>query len=250
MLKIKTLILTILTFTLISCSDENDKFPLDKRYWDTMDYVNVTRELKYGYEADEHLPTFNNPETRAIVEKYTDHQNFNVVLDDKELGTKHRNKVAEDFFNRWKDMTTVYQATNRQDKYLYEQEMLAVEHFGLDLQLKYFKLGNDELMEDSDDPNSSRTRNAVNSNIKTLISNFNQYLDEVNNEDAFSEEGKKLFSKGLSEYFTELIEIYPSANYSVMAKKINLMLKKTNSSDVKNSLNKINDLIKSKESAE
>jgi len=231
---------------LSNCSSGNDKFPLDKRYWDPMDYANVTRELTYGYELDEKLPTFSNPETRAIVEKYTDHQNFNVVLEDDQLGLKHRNGVAQDFFARWKDMVNVYRATDRQDNYIYDEEFMKVELFGLDLQLKYFKLGNDAIIEGADDPNSTRIVNAVNSNVNTLIANYNLFLDEINDENSFSDKGKALLAEGIDVYFSKLIEANPSANYSKMERKIDLMYKKSNSEKIKNSLTKIKALIESK----
>lgn len=246
MINIKSILLASICLLLVNCSSENEKFHLNKRYWDTMDYASVTRELKYGYKPDEKLPTFNDPETRAIIEKYTDHQNFNIVLEDSQLGIKHRNSVGEDFFSRWKDMSTVYRIADRQDNYLYDQEMLAIEIFGLDLQLKYFKLGNDEIIESADNPSSNRVKNAVNSNINTLISNYNIYLDEINDESAFSEKGKELLAKGIDVYFSELIELYPMADYKRMEKKIDLMYKKSNSEKIKASLTKVKSLIEVK----
>jgi len=246
MTKIKFILLVSMCGLFLNCATENNKFPLDKRYWDSTDYANITRELKYGYEADEKLPTFGDPETRAIVEKYTDHQNFNIVLEDSQLGTKHKNAMAQNFFNRWKDMATVYRATNRQDKYLYDEEMMAVELFGLDLQLKYFKLGNDEITESADDPNSRRVKTAVNSNIGTLILNYNLFLDEINDEDSFSDKGKEMLAEGIDTYFSKLIQMNPTANYSGMEKKIDLLHKKSNSVKIKASLTKIKTLIESK----
>jgi len=246
MAKIKLIVLVIMSAVLSNCTSGNDKFPLDKRYWDAMDYANATRELKYGYTSDESLPTFKNPETRAIIEKYTDHQNFNVVLEDKELGLKHKNGVAQDFFARWRDMVTVYRAIDRQDNYVYDQELMEIEIFGLDLQLKYFKLGNDVILENADDPNSARIKNAINSNINTLVSNYNLFLDEINDESSFSDTGKELIAEGINVYFSKLIEMNPTANYSGMEKKIDLMYKKSNSEKIKSALTKIKTLIESK----
>ena len=142
---IKYSLLIILYLILSSCKTENHEFPIEKRYWDLSDYDDAILELRYGYKDDESLPTFDNPENRIIVEKLTDHQNYKVVLDDKELGLKHRNEVASTFFNKWKDMNKIYSDTDRKDNYIYEEEMLKVWHFGLELQLKYFKLGNDQI---------------------------------------------------------------------------------------------------------
>jgi len=250
MIKIRLTLLAVICLFITSCETEKHKFPTEKRYWDTNDYADVVRELLYGYEQDEKLPTFDDPKTRVIVEKLTDQQNFKVVLDDNELGLKHKNEIAKDFFNRWRDMQDIYQATDRKDNYLYDKEMIEVWQFGLSLQLKYFKLGNDNILISADDPDSYQTKNNVNSNIKTLIKNFLIYLDEINNEKAFSEQGKELFAKGIDNYFTELIEFYPNANYGSMEKKIELMLNKTQTEKIKNSLTKIKELIESKKQQE
>lgn len=246
MRKIKYFLLASVCLILTNCETEKHEFPLDKRYWDTNDYDKVILELRYGYENDEKKPTFDNPEQRIVVEKLTDEQNFKVVLNDIELGLKHRNKVATEFFNHWKDMHQIYQATDRKDKYLYDLEMLAVWQYGLSLQLEYFKLGNDEIIESADDPNSSKVKNTINSNIQTLISNYIIYLDEINNEKAFSEKGKSKFASGINKYFSKLIELHPKANYSGMKNKAELMLKKSKSNEIKSSLNKLIELIELK----
>ena len=250
MTKIRIILFAIISITLTNCNTEEHEFPLDKRYWDLNDYDKVVLELNYGYEADEKLPTFDDPETRIIVEKLTDQQNFNIVLDDNELGIMHRNGVAEKFFSEWKDMNKIYDALDRKDQYLYDKEMLAVWHFGLGLQLKYFKLGNEEIKESADDPNSSVVKSNINSNVRALIKNYLIYLDEINNENAFTEEGKIKLANGIDKYFSALIELYPNANYSGMKNKAELMLKKAESEKIKSSLNKLIKLIDSKKEKE
>ncbi len=246
----KLIFLAFIFLTLNNCKTEGDKFPLNKRYWDTNDYANVIRTLKYDYQSDEKLPTFGDPKTRVIVEKLTDQQNYNIVLDDNELGLKYKNEIAETFFNRWKDMNSIYRATDRKDNYLYEREMIEVFQFGLALQLKYFKLGNDQMLANSDDPNSDGVKFYINSNINSLINNFILYLDEIKNENAFSIEGKKLYAKGINKYFTQLIEQNPEAKYNDLEKKIDLLLKKSESQNIKSALNKLDRLIDSKKQNE
>lgn len=247
---IKYTFLAIICLTLTNCKTEEHQFPLDKRYWDTTDYDEAVLELRFGYKDDEKLPSFDNPEQRIIVEKLTDHQNYKIVLDDQELGIKHRNEVAAAFFNEWKDMNQIYTTTDRKDKYLYDKEMLAVWQFGLGLQLKYFKLGNDQIKENADDPNSISVKNNLDSNISTLIKNYVIYLDMINNEDAFTEEGKNKLAEGIDTYFTELIELHPTANYSGMETKAELMLKKSESQNIKSSLTKLIELINLKKPQE
>lgn len=238
-----TRIIILLIFACIglsNCKKENEhQFPIEKRYWDENDYKEVVFELKYAYDEDETLPTFNNPNTRIIVEKLTDQKNFEVVLEDKELGLKYKNRIAEKFFKEWQEMSGIYSSTDRKDKYPYEKEFLAVWHFGLGLQLKYFKLGNDYIIENADDPNSRNIKNKVGSNVKTLIRNYMIYLDLVDNENAFSEEGKEIFASGINKYFTELYSLYPNSDYSEMKRKSELMLEKSNSAKIQSSLKKL-----------
>lgn len=250
MTKIRIILFALISITLTNCTTEKHEFPLDKRYWDLNDYDKVVLELNYGYEADEKLPTFDDPQTRIIVEKLTDQQNFNIVLDDNELGIKHRNEVAQKFFSEWRNMIKIYDALDRKDQYLYDKEMLAVWHFGLGLQLKYFKLGNAQIRENADDPNSSRVKNNINSNVSTLIKNYLIYLDEINNEKSFTEEGKAKLANGIDKYFPTLIKLYPDANYSGMKNKAELMLKKSESNQIKSSLKNLIELIESKKETE
>src|SRR5690606_15091969 len=114
------------------------------------------------------------------------------------------------------------------------------------LQLKYFKLGNEQVKESADDPNSSRVKNNINSNVSTLIKNYLIYLDEINNESAFTEDGKATLADGIDKYFPALIELYPDANYGGMKNKAELMLKKAQSDKIKSSLKKLIELIDSK----
>ena len=245
---IKALSLLVLPLLIFSCNSLEDKYPIDKRYWDTEDYKNVVRELRFGIEPDEKIPSLGTPEKRVIFEKLVDEQNYKVVLDDNELGIKYRSEVASDFFDSWKGMNQIYRATDRKDQYLYDRELIKVWHFGLGLQLRYFKLGNDAILESADDPNSRRAKRNTRSNIETLISNYNIYLDEIKNEEAFTQEGKKLLSEGIDTYFTRLIDQYSNADYSSMENKIELMKKKSKSDLIKESLDKISSRIQKERS--
>ncbi|WP_375587416.1 hypothetical protein [Flagellimonas aurea] len=245
MKRTKTITLLILAcIGLCNCKKENEhQFPLEKRYWDENDYKEVVFELKYAYDEDEKLPAFDNPNTRPIVEKLTDQKNFEVVLEDQELGLKYKNRIAEKFFKEWQEMSDVYSSTDRKDQYPYEKEFLAVWHFGLGLQLKYFKLGNDYIIENADDPNSRNIKNKVESNVKTLIRNYMIYLDLVDNENSFSKEGKEIYARGIDKYFTELHTLYPNSNYSEMKRKSELMLEKSNSAKIQSSLKELLEVI-------
>lgn len=241
-----TILMVIIAIVIAGCKEEKHKFPLDKKFWTPADYDEVNLDLNYGYEPDEKLPSLDDPETRAVVEKLTDQQNYLVVLDDNELGLKHRNNVAEQFFLQWKDMNKIYRGRDVQDNYIYDRELIKTYHFGLGLQLKYFKLGNDEILASADDPEDPAVVRRVNSNIQTMIGNFNIYLDEINDEDSYSEEGLKLLAEGIDKYFIQLVDSYPDANYNGMQKKVQLLKNKSKSDAIKNSLESLDQLIESK----
>ncbi|GAK91718.1 hypothetical protein JCM19297_1670 [Nonlabens ulvanivorans] len=164
-----------------------------------------------------------------------------MVLEDTELGTQHRNDIATKFFERWRDMNQIYTALDRKDNYVYDKEFLATYQFGLGLQMRYFTLGNDLIFENADDPNSSKIVNLTNSNIQILIDNYLAYLDQINKEDAFTPEGKIKLANGIDIYFGKLLEKYPDANYAGLKSKSKLMLNKSESVEIKNSLQKLID---------
>jgi hypothetical protein len=241
------LILLSVLFISICCKKESE-FPIEKKYWDTDDYDKVVLELRFGTNPDEKLPTFDDPETKIIVEKLTDQNNFKVILDDNELGLKHKNEISQKFFTIWQDMNEIYSQLDRKDVYVYEKERIEVFNFGLALQLRYFKLGNDEIKEKSDDPNANNVKEVVDSNVNTLINNYMFYLNEINNEKSYSNIGLDLIAEGIDKYFTDLVNLNPSANYDNLKEKIILLSNKTKSQNIKNSLLNLQKLIESKKS--
>lgn len=238
---------TIAMFTvclvLLSCEKKNEAFPLDKKYWGVEDYKSVILELKFRTNPDEKLPNLADPETKPIVEKFTDQENFKVVLDDEKLGLKHKNEVAGQFFDIWQDMIPIYNVMDREDKYTYEIEYLNTFKFGLALQLRYFRLGNENIMENADDKEDNSTKTNVDRNVRALINNYELYLDEIDNENAYSQNGLKAYTEGIDTYFPELIKLYPNSDYSGMRTKVEKMLKKTKSPEVTASLNKLQSLL-------
>lgn len=239
------LFITSIFFLFLSCNTEN-RFPTDKKYWDIEDYDYVVRELRFGFKPDEKLPTFDDPENKVIVEKLTDQNNFKVILDDEELGLKHKNEIGQKFFKVWQDMNDIYSQLDRKDIYLYEKERIEVFNFGMALQLRYFKLGNEEIKSKADDPNATNIQEVLNSNVNTLIGNYAFYLDEINNEKSYSNLGLDLIANGIDNYFTELVTLYPNADYEELKNKILLLSKKTKSENIRTALLKLQKLIESK----
>jgi hypothetical protein len=239
---INPFVLFVSCLLVLSCEKKNDAFPLEKRYWDVEDYKSVVLELKYRNNPDEKLPNLNDPETKPIVEKLTDQENFKVILDDDKLGLKHKNEVADEFFDIWKDMLPIYNAMDREDKYIYEMEYLNTFKFGLALQLRYFKLGNENVIENADDKEDPSTKSNLDKNVAVLINNYEYYLDEVDNEKAFSQNGLKSYAEGIDTYFSELLKLHPNSDYSGMKTKVEKMIKKAKSPEIIASLTKLQSL--------
>lgn len=220
-----------------SCNDKNEKFPIEKRYWDIEDYENVVREIRYNSNPDESLPKFSDSETSIIIEKLTDEENFRVVLNDKELGLSHKSETAEKFFETWRSLNETYSSLDKKDMYIYETEFLEIWKFGLELQQEYFKLGNQKIDENSD--GSERVKEVLNDNTQTLINNSIIFLDNIINEKQFTSEGKKLIAEIITNSFTKLIEENPKADFTNLKNKINLLNKKITDPTILASLNSL-----------
>jgi hypothetical protein len=133
----------------------------------------------------------------------------------------------------------VYTATDKQDKFIYENELLSIFDFGYHLQLRYFKLGNDEIIESSEDPNSSDVVNVINSNTVTFISNTSLYLDQINKEKSFSNSALDKYANNLEVFFVEVFKLYPNHDYTELENKVNLLYKKAKSDSLKLALKNI-----------
>ena len=241
MKKISFIILSSL-FLVVSCSDLNNKFPTEKRYWSIEDYENVVRELKYNYKPDEPLPSFDDSETRIIIEKLTEEENFKVVLNDNELGLSHKNENAQRFFDIWRDLNEIYSPMDKKDMYVYEKEFLEIWKFGLQLQQDYFKLGNEQIIENSD--NSESVKEVLSSNTQILINNSIIYLDVIANEKKFTSNSKKIISETITTKFSNLIKNNPKADYYNLSKKIELLSKKIKDPSILESFDQLSILIK------
>jgi hypothetical protein len=240
MRKINFIILTAILL-LASCSNKNNKFPIEKRFWTVEDYENIVRNLKYNSQPDVSLPAFNDPETKIIIEKLTDEENFRVVLNDKELGLSHKNDNAQKFFDIWQDLNEIYSPMDKKDMFIYETEYLEVWKFGLELQQEYFKLGNQQIKDNSD--GSENVNQVINSNSKTLIDNSIIYLDVITNEKKFTSNGKTLISETITSEFTKLIKENPKVDFYNLRKKIELLNKKIKDPSILAALNSLTKLI-------
>ncbi|MFY7672308.1 hypothetical protein ACOSP6_14580 [Tenacibaculum sp. MEBiC06402] len=230
------LLLFITTFSILSCTTNNHNYPIEKEYWDINDYDKAILDLRFGYQANEPKPTLDNPEKRIIVEKLIDKQNYKIILDDSTINLRERNKFAHDFFDQWREMTSIYNEKGADNKYIYGKELLAVWHFGLEFHMEYFTIGNNAIHTFSANANNEKVINRVNHNMNELVKNFSNYMDLIKEEDAFYENEKEFFIKGIDTYFTKLIMKLPEANYERIEKKATSVLKKIKSKEIRASL--------------
>jgi hypothetical protein len=216
------------------CGSRSSNFPMDKRFWGTEDYYNARHQIEYKTPEGEKYPMLSDPQTAAIFRKLVDRENITAVTDDNTLGIRHRAEFTENMFREYQDLAKLYTAMDREDKFVYDQELVEIQRFGLFLQIKYFKIGNDQLLQEAD--NADDIKGTITNNEQIIISNFNNYLDLVNKEKAFSNEALQNYAAGMDEAFSMLLETFPNGKYNNMLSKANAMEKKATDPIVKKSL--------------
>lgn len=233
--KMKRFLFVICCVVVILGCSSKQRFPVDKRFWTPEDYQTVIFEIQYQTPKDELYPKFSDPENAVVIQKLVDAQNYLVVADDKELGLNYKNEVTKEFFHKYRDLYDTYKGMDVQDKYIYPEELIAVEKFGLGLQIYYFKLGNDRIAEQADAADSTDTKRVLTTNRQTIIGNFNLYLDNVKDEKRFGAYAPSL-AEGITTHFFKLIETFPDANYGEMLAKAKGMSAKTQVPEIKTAL--------------
>ena len=240
-IRIVNLIL-IATVILIAAScnsnDVSERYPINKKYWDASDYENVIGAIKNS-QGEIKKPSFSDIETAVVVRKLTDKNNLNVVLCDTSLGISHRNDFAKNMFEKFKDMSELYQERDREDKFIFPLENVEISKFGLNLQMLYFSTGNENNIKNSDNPNNAETQNILNENIQVLIRNFDVYLSQTKDEKSYSTDALKSYIDGINEYFPKLINKYPNSDYSEMKTKSQDMISKATSKELRLALTSI-----------
>lgn len=215
--------------------DPHEGFRMEKRYWDVSDYQNAVYQVKTVMHNGEKKPCYGS-NRQAVFLKIVDENNLTVVTNDTALGIKHRSDFAEALFEVCRDLDDLYTDLDNQDKYLYPRELVDILRFGLEVQIQYFKLGNDKILKEADNPNDAETQRVIRSNAQTIIGNFNHYLDLVNQEGSLSPEAISHYASGIDVGYKRLTEAFPTANYAEATAKADLMLKKAASQEIKKSL--------------
>jgi hypothetical protein len=219
---------------------------MEKPYWDQEDYDNVIREIEFRTPEGERFPTFNDPETSPVINKLISRENVAIVVEDETLGLRHRAQFAQDMFDEYRDLARLYHVMDREDKFVYDLELVEIQKFGLYLEVYYFKLGNDQIIQESDTPDDPSVQHLVKSNEQIIVKNFNNYLDFVNQEKSFSEESLDRYVAGIKESYDRLLEAFPDADYAPAIEKAQAMEKKALNAGLKSSLNNLIDRLKAK----
>ena len=223
---------------------------MEKRYWAIADYDEAIREIKFRTPDGERYPEYRNPETAPAIKKLVDTQNFLVILSDDALGLDHRQSEADGFFDEYRQLVQLYYVMDREDKFVYSRELIDIYRFGLELQLHYFKLGNDAIINRADDPEAKDVQNIISSNEKVVASNFNNYLDLVNEEDAMDEASLTAYCDGIKNFFPRLFEIFPNIDRSITREKTELMLNKSKETCVQEALTELMEMTRVEEVVE
>ncbi|NBW38197.1 MAG: hypothetical protein EBR30_24875 [Cytophagia bacterium] len=207
------------------------RFPVDKPYWTDEDYRAVWLEL-YSMSKDEELPRFSNPETNEVIRKIITPQNYEVVLEDSELGLNYRNEVSQKFFDHIRSIIDLYGQMDVQDKFVYAEELAELRNFFLGFQIVYFKIGNENIANQSDD------RQTIKRNEQTIINNFNSYLEDLRREKTYGNHAA-ILGKGVSTHFSKLIMTFPTADYSGMLAKAKAIREKVQTPEIQQALSEL-----------
>jgi hypothetical protein len=233
--KLTGLILVAVIF--LNCKSKlPESFHMDKRFWDIHDYEVAINQIRYATPKEEGYPRLSDPITSKVFMKLVDKQNVSIILEDKQLGIKYKNEVAQKFFDISKEIIEIYQALDVQDRFVYPLELVKAIEFGLHTQLLYFKVGNDEIIKDAINPDASEIKGLVKSNEQIIANNFNNYIMFLTKADAFNESANKEYAEMINIYFTKLIKEFPSADYSTIKNTAKSIIIKVKSPVLKKSL--------------
>jgi hypothetical protein len=226
MSKMQVTLIVFVCSTLIGCES---RFPLDKRFWEPEDYKKVWYEIAYKTPKGEEFPRFSNPETGDVMRKIVDPQNYTTVLEDSELGLTYRSEISHKYFEHIKDLVKVYYVMDRQDKYIYAQELAELRSFFLGFQIVYFRIGNENIASKTDD------NSTIKANERSIIENFNNFLDDLREEKQYGEYSANL-ADAITTQFPKLIETFPNSNYSGMLSMAKSVHEKAQTPEIKKAL--------------
>jgi hypothetical protein len=233
----KTILFLLGAAMLFGCGSKlPESYHMDKKYWDAKDYDEAVKYIKYTLPKEEGYPRLSDPKTAQVFMKLTDKENVSIVLEDKQLGLKHKSDVASEFFNIAKDILDIYKETDKQDKFIYPLELVKSIEFFLHTQLLYFKVGNEAIIKDAVDPNDADVQQVIKRNEQTVVDNFNVHIEFLTNEDAFNAAATDEYASVIDVYYDKLLKEFPNADYTLIKNTATAMDAKVKSAKLKKSL--------------
>ncbi|MEI6123293.1 MAG: hypothetical protein WCQ95_06655 [Bacteroidota bacterium] len=245
---IKKILFLLSAALLFGCGSKlPESYHMDKKYWDTKDYEEAINYIKYTAPKEEGYPRLSDPKTAQVFMKLTDKQNVSIVLEDNQLGLKHKSEVAKEFFSIAKDILDIYKDVDNKDKFLYPMELVKSIEFFLHTQLLYFKVGNDAIIKESMNPNDAETIQVIKMNEQTVVDNFNIHIEFLTNEDAFDDASINEYATVIDVYYDKLLKEFPKADYTSIRNTSTAMLAKVKSAKLKKSLENLIEKINTKQ---
>lgn len=200
------LLFGVVLLFMYSCgSGISENYHIEKPIWDVDDYALAIEEIKLSQVNEAEIPTISNPELAQVFHKLTDKNNLFLVLEDKELGLKHRSEISSRFFNFGQDIMGIYGELDVQDKYVHPKEYILAIDFFLTAQRLHFKIGNENIKKQTVD-----FENYIKSNEATVVNNFENYISFLINEEAFDSESRKELALMLDAQVKDLITTFPT----------------------------------------
>jgi len=235
-------IIGLLVFTVVffGCKPNiSENYHMDKKYWDVEDYNTAVTEMQSISNKEEGLPRLSNPETAPVFLKLVDKENASIVLEDKQLGVKHKYEVSQGLFEDAKSILELYSAMDVQDKLVYPQEYVKALDFTLHVELLYFKLGNENIIKEVANPDDLENKSLLTNNEAVVVHNFQIPIDFLAKEDALDKTAINEYATIIDVQYPKLLKQCPNADYSELKSATESVSKKVKSPELKKSLAKL-----------
>jgi hypothetical protein len=240
------IIFTLIFYACNSSKKDTTKLPenyhMEKKYWGIEDYDAAFTELRKIPEGQK-LPNYSDAITAMVFSKIIDINNVSVVVEDTTLGISHRTKFATEMLDYYRTLCDYYGKLDREDKFIYPSEMVDIVIFGVYIQIYDFKLGNENILKESINPNNYETKDVLSTNAQTIVDNMRLSIDYCKKENALTPDACHRLAIGLDKYLPLLFKYFPSASYSELKSQVEMLLSTVKSNEIKQMLLKVKDSI-------
>ncbi|WP_338238453.1 hypothetical protein [Persicobacter diffluens] len=206
---------------------------MDKALWEAEDYEAAVKYIRFGLNSlEEDLPNYADPLTAPVIAKLVNTENINAFLEDDALGLQFRQEKGEKYFRQAQALWEKYNVRNSQDKFVYPLELAKITNFLLYAQRVYFANGNQLIKKEAVNPDDATVRKYIQQNESALISNYENMLEFLRHEEAFSQEAFKTLAFSMEQNYQQLKQDIPNGNYTRTIAIIDGLHKKINSKEV------------------